>query len=256
MPNFHFGDLANCACGASFPRQHGRQKFCTLACAATYKKRPKKHPNKKAYNQKYRDKNYVRLRAEHKKYYEENKTRIAEKQRVYRQSLPRELVFERRARYQAAHKAKEKRRYHATRLWLPWLNALRGAKARATKHNIPFTLTKEWAEARWTGRCEVTNIVFILSNKRSPYLFSPSLDRIIPSLGYTPENSRFVLHAVNALKGQGTDEDMLKIAQAIVQKALFPMLYAIAPDEDLAETKLYPTTTTPCCPICPNGTSE
>jgi hypothetical protein len=173
-----------------------------------------------------------------RKRYEENKKEIAQKQRDYRQSLPEKVAKERRARYQAAHKERERRRYHATRVWLPWLNAFRGSKARAVKHNIPFTLTKEWAAERWTGCCEVTGIEFVLSDKRSPYLFSPSLDRKIPSLGYTPENSRFVLHAVNALKGQGTDEDMLKIAQAIVQKALFPMLYAIAPDEDLAETKL------------------
>jgi hypothetical protein len=176
--------------------------------------------DKTAYNRKYREENYMRLRKKQKEYYEANKELISEKQRAYRQALPPEIVKERRARWNATHKAKERRRYHATRLWLPWLNALRGSKQRAAKHNIPFTLTKEWAEARWTGRCEVTGIEFVLSDKRSPYLFSPSLDRIIPTVGYTPENSRFVLHAVNALKGQGTDEDMLTIAKAIVAKSL------------------------------------
>lgn len=182
--------------------------------------------DKTAYNRKYREEHYVELRKKQKTWYEANKKLVSEKQRAYRQALSPEVAKERRARWNAAHKAKEKRRYHATRLWLPWLNAFRGSKARATKNRVPFTLTKEWAEARWTGRCEVTNIEFILSTKRSPYLFSPSLDRIIPTLGYTPENSRFILHAVNALKGQGTDEDMLTIAKAIVQhqKELFPML--------------------------------
>jgi hypothetical protein len=143
---------------------------------------------------------------------------VSAKNKAYKSSLPREIARERRARYRIAHLEKERKRYHATRVWLPWLNAFRGSKQRAKKHNIPFTITKEWAESRWTGRCEVTGIEFILSTKRSPYLFSPSLDRIKPHLGYSPENSRFVLHAVNALKGQGTDADMLLIAKAIVSQ--------------------------------------
>jgi hypothetical protein len=241
MPGFHLGDPANCKqCGASFPRLHGRHKFCTSTCAATHKNKMRKPTYRPDYYRKYYEKKRAHLRQTSKTYYEEHKAKIAEKNRVYRRSLPREVVLERRARWYEAHKVRAKQRYHATRTWLPWLNALRGSKQRAVKHNIPFTLTKEWAEARWTGRCEVTNIEFVLSDKRSPYLFSPSLDRIIPTLGYTPENSRFVLHAVNALKGQGTDEDMLRIAKAIIehQKELFPILYAIAPDEDFAETRL------------------
>lgn len=76
----------------------------------------------------------------------------------------------------------------------------------------------EWAEKRWTGKCEITGLPFILSTQRNPYLFSPSLDKIVPSLGYVPDNCRFILHAVNALKGAGTDEQMLEIAKAIVEK--------------------------------------
>lgn len=214
---FRLGDSANCArCNTAFSVAHPKQKFCSRGCAKKYKQEHRKKYDRAAYYTKYYETAKAKIRAKSKEYYEANKQMLSEKQKIYKASLPEEIVLERRARYYATHKAREKRRYHATRVWLPWLNAFRGSKARAVKRNIPFTITKEWAIKRWTGRCEVTGIEFILSDKRSPYLFSPSLDRIIPSLGYTSENSRFVLHAVNALKGEGTDEDMIRIAKAIV----------------------------------------
>ena len=174
--------------------------------------------DRSAYNRVYREKNFLKLKQRARERYEADRENILAKAKQYRASLPKEVIQERRRRWNAAHKEREVKRYHATRTWLPWLNAYRGSKARAKKHNVAFTLTKEWAAEKWTGRCAVTNIEFVLSTSRSPYLFSPSIDRIVPSLGYTPENSRFVLHAVNALKGAGTDADMLAIAKAIVLK--------------------------------------
>lgn len=180
---------------------------------------------KAAAHKAWREKNAVSLRVKRRAYYEANKPEILAYQKEYKAALPQAVVLERRKRWQAAHRDREKKRYHMTRAWLPWLNALRGSKQRAKREGIPFTIDKAWAVARWTGRCEVTEIEFILSDRRNPYLFSPSIDRIIPANGYTPENSRFVLHAVNALKGAGTDEDMLKIAEAIVRSLKPPKHY-------------------------------
>lgn len=180
-----------------------------------------KDPAKKAEALKrWKDANWIKHKQQRRAYYEANKEQIRAQQRARKRSMPREILLAQRARDYEKHKARERTRYHTTRAFLPWLNAFRGSKQRATKRKIPFTITKYWCEARWTGRCEVTGIEFILSTKRSPFLFSPSLDQIIPGLGYTPENSRFVLHAVNALKGEGTDADMLLIAQAVVSNYL------------------------------------
>lgn len=177
-----------------------------------------KDPAEKARAMKrWRDANYVELQRKRRAYYQANKQRILAEQREKKRNMPREELLALRARHYERHKERGRLQYHATRTWLPWLNAFRGSKQRAKKRNTPFTITRGWCESRWTGRCEVTNIEFILSTKRSPYLFSPSLDQIIPGLGYTPENSRFVLHAVNALKGEGTDESMYQIALAVVE---------------------------------------
>ncbi len=81
--------------------------------------------------------------------------------------------------------------------------------------NLPFTLTDEWARARWTGKCELTGIPFVVEGKHGKF-FSPSLDRIDPKLGYVDGNCRFILFAVNTLKGVGTDEDMMLVARGLV----------------------------------------
>lgn len=189
-----------------------------------------------AKNKAWREKNIENLRTKRREYYLANRERIAQKNKAYKAALLPEVRAARRKRYQENHCLRAKKRYHATRAWFPWLNSLRGSKQRAKRLGIPFELTKAWATERWTGRCEVTNIPFVLSTARNPYLFSPSLDRIDPIKGYTCSNCRFVLHAVNALKGQGTNEQMLLIAKAIVdQNAAPPMLLIQAPETDLAE---------------------
>lgn len=88
----------------------------------------------------------------------------------------------------------------------------------ALEKGLPYSLTPEWAESRWTGRCEVTDIPFNLLATKSDF-YSPSIDRISPELGYTPENSRFVLFALNSFKNVGTDADVLRVARIIVEKS-------------------------------------
>lgn len=83
---------------------------------------------------------------------------------------------------------------------------------------MEFTLTDEWCAARWTGRCELTNIEFIKNpGGRGPYIFSCTIDRINPKIGYTPENSRFILWGCNGLKGSAADEDMYVVAEALIK---------------------------------------
>jgi hypothetical protein len=98
----------------------------------------------------------------------------------------------------------------------PWKYLLASARTRAREKGVPFLLTDEWATKRWTGRCEITGIEFRLNGKRGPFPFSPSVDRIDASKGYTEDNTRFILWGCNAIKGTGTDADMIEIARAIV----------------------------------------
>lgn len=91
---------------------------------------------------------------------------------------------------------------------------LKGASYRAKSKGLIFDLTDEWARERWTGFCELTGIAFQPSSGGQGTR-SPSLDRISPALGYVQSNCRFILSAVNSLKGSGSDEEMFVIAKAI-----------------------------------------
>lgn len=98
----------------------------------------------------------------------------------------------------------------------PWYACLERARLRAKKKELPCDLDCDWARARYTGKCELTGIVFKRANRKGGRCFSPSIDRIYPHLGYVKSNCRFILHGLNALKGSGTDNDMIFIASRLV----------------------------------------
>lgn len=121
--------------------------------------------------------------------------------------------------YRRNNKAKIKEHKQRADRRDPWKRLIVAAKTRCRLADIPFNLTFEWGEGRYTGRCEITNIPFISNvgrGRASP--FSMSIDRIEPEAGYLQNNCRFVLLGVNCLKGNGTDDDMWRIAQAMINQ--------------------------------------
>lgn len=97
-----------------------------------------------------------------------------------------------------------------------WYSVLINTAARAKRKSLECDLTQEWVLARWTGRCEITGLEFKKGNRRGPSVYSPSIDRIDQSKGYLQSNCRFILFAINAMRGSGGDSDIGIIARAIV----------------------------------------
>lgn len=114
-----------------------------------------------------------------------------------------------------AEKMKRCRQKHIARF------LVRGAKNRAKKYGHDFNLTVEWAEARWNGFCELTGIAFDWSKGRVN-IYSPSIDKIDPSVGYVQSNCRFILASVNALKSSATDAEMYAVASALLNRRTAP----------------------------------
>lgn len=146
-------------------------------------------------------------------YYSRNREKVLAQQREYRRLHPeRDRAYE-------AKRDKEKRRLRMKlsekklQAKCPWRALVRDAGKRAKKKGLDFDLTSAWARDRWTGRCEVSGLEFKKGSMRS--MFSASIDRIDPKMGYTQGNCRFILMAVNMLKGWGSDDEMFLVAAAV-----------------------------------------
>lgn len=92
-------------------------------------------------------------------------------------------------------------------------------KQRAAKKRVPFDLDQH-AKALQSridaGFCELTGIPFRLDLSRS--FDSPSLDRIVPELGYTYANVRVVCYAMNCALGTWGEAPLLLMLEAWKKK--------------------------------------
>jgi hypothetical protein len=90
------------------------------------------------------------------------------------------------------------------------------AKRRAMACDLPFSLGVDLVEARLkAGKCEATGITLRMDAVER--CWSPTIDRIKSSDGYTEANCRIVVFAYNAAKGSGTDADVLALAKAVME---------------------------------------
>ena len=81
------------------------------------------------------------------------------------------------------------------------------AKIRAKKSNVPFSITRQDLIDMFPADnlCPVLKIPFVWGTKKDKEL-SPSLDRLIPGLGYIKENVRFISYKANRIKNDATLE--------------------------------------------------
>ena len=98
---------------------------------------------------------------------------------------------------------------------------LSGAKSRASKKSLEFSLTREWVLSRLnTGICEATGVKFdyTIPKGRTRAWSAPSIDRKDNTKGYTEDNCWVVCLLYNVAKGEGTVEELLNLAKLIVEK--------------------------------------
>jgi hypothetical protein len=83
------------------------------------------------------------------------------------------------------------------------------AKCRAKKKGVPFTITED--DITVPEFCPILGIK-LRKGTRKVHHDSPSLDRLIPELGYVPGNVFVISNRANAIKNTGTVEEHRRIA--------------------------------------------
>jgi hypothetical protein len=95
-----------------------------------------------------------------------------------------------------------------------------GAEHRSRRLGVSFTITVGWIQNRLrAGCCEITGIGFDMNRSLGPGRrsnFSPSLERVNPCLGYTPDNCRVVVWIYNAAKGAGLHGDVERLVDGVI----------------------------------------
>jgi hypothetical protein len=129
--------------------------------------------------------------------------------------------MERRKKLRSKHRKTEAEYSQKYRQAHRAADLVRHAKKRAERRNLPFDLDQHLTDLDNrldVGVCEITGVPLIVSvgNGRGP--MNPSLDRIVPSLGYVISNVRIVAYALNTAMGNWGLDPLLILAKALVEK--------------------------------------
>ena len=89
-----------------------------------------------------------------------------------------------------------------------------GVKHRALKKNVECTLSEEDIDIPLICPALRKPIIreFDNSGKRGPKPWSPSVDRIDNTKGYTKDNIQIISHQANTMKGHASPEDLINFA--------------------------------------------
>ena len=92
---------------------------------------------------------------------------------------------------------------------------LNNANRRALDRGLDCSISLDWVTAQLEKGCALSGLPFEMNPNGVMSPYSPSLDRIDPTKGYTEENTQAILQGVNGLKLNGTNEDVINIAKSI-----------------------------------------
>ena len=225
-------------------QKHGRQAYCKN-CVKEYNQENKDHLTE--YHRKYEQKNKKRISKRKSGYYQKNRDKIDRRNKKWDQkNRDKRAVIKKR--YNDANKDKireytkknkdkmakyyQNNKEHFKKLGLIWreknpytaqaMGLSNAAKNRAKKKNISIDLDffstpniVDWLKRQ--PRCECCNVKFKIGFKsnrkdwKKSYSNSPSIDRLVPSLGYVPDNVSLICFRCNSHKSDATLEEIKRM---------------------------------------------
>jgi len=90
---------------------------------------------------------------------------------------------------------------------------LSNIKGKCRREDIPFNLTLEHLLEVFPDECPVFHLPFYMDEKKVHTSFSPSVDKIIPELGYTIGNVQIISFKANTMKQDATLAELYIFAQ-------------------------------------------
>jgi len=162
------------------------------------KNKERKRARQKVRGKEYREENKEALRQKHREYYEKNKERIAKKESQRRSEQYRSNPKQNLAK-QKEWKINNLEKY-----------LVQGAKQRAKKYGLPFDIT--YKDIVIPECCPYLGIKLVPFSEWS----SPSLDKIIPELGYVKGNIQVISTKANTMKNNATQAELVRFAEAIL----------------------------------------
>lgn len=93
---------------------------------------------------------------------------------------------------------------------------LKDAKRRAQRDGVPFNLSVE--DVVIPTHCPVLGLLLTKGRGRAKAA-SPSLDRIVPALGYVPGNIAVISNRANTIKNDATAIELFSVAKYVAQNA-------------------------------------
>lgn len=124
-----------------------------------------------------------------------------------------EKNVESQRRYRARHREKVNARVLQKRHQNPDRAIFYFAKMRARKSGLPFNI--DLGDVVVPERCPILGVPLVVGGNRRQHDYSPTIDRIIPALGYTKGNVRVISWRANRIKSDATVEELRAIVRYI-----------------------------------------
>ena len=162
-------------------------------------------------------------------YYRENKDKVRIRRQAYRQRnkekvKAQERVYRQRNKEKAAGHVRDWRGRCRGTIDYALRRLLESSRSRAKAKGLPFDLTREWLETMMVSHCPITLQPIdwlreqVVDGTAGPN--SPSIDRIIPELGYVQTNCAIVSFRGNSIKSNGTIDEHRRVVQYMAAQQL------------------------------------
>lgn len=154
----------------------------------------------------------------YRQYYIENRVRILARVKAY--------YTENKERCDETSSAWRKRVKFVQRVNIKTGAMVARARLRARDRDLPFNITAE--DIKIPAVCPVLGIPMFFGEGRSTDN-SPTLDRIVPALGYTKGNVAVISFRANQIKSNGDADEHIKIALWIKNQKMQPSSGSVCP---------------------------